>query len=1093
MEDRRNEAAFGGVDGKTWLAGRVASEARLQGEFFRAAEGAGERPRWRMERVYEYGKAMKAFREQLLVLMHMSGGQPARGTELVTVQYKNGVDGDVRGLFIEDGAVVFVTMYSKTMGMSAKAKVIHRYLPREVGELAVYYVWLAMPFWRMVVQRASEGAAIWGSPYIWEPQADQAWAFPEIKEEGGGRGSKRKQRAVAQGARKKKKRRIQAPGRSGPSASAVGDDEAGEAFEREYGGEHGEEGAGQAIWSQPDTWSTDRISRQIGKVSSQHMGEKLSILSWRHSVKAIYRRYIKNKAIMDIIQHADTAEGEDEEGQDLAGRPVGDAFHGQSGHGARIGEGIYGRSMDESLFSTEARRIGFRRVSREWHAFCMFDSVLRESGGGRARPSRLTDVARQAAEEEERRWMKMRQVDVGAELRRMLGPSARFRGVQEAALGAIMRQESPIVVVMGTGGGKSMLFMLPAACAAAAGGLTVVVVPLVSLRGDIKDRCDELGIECVEWSGRRPHEWASVVLVTPEAAVGESFGHFINRQRAMGRLDRVVVDECHVVLDSGTGGGWRSRMLGLRGLVKAETQLVYLTATLRPAVEAEFGRLVGLPGTGARWFRGATTRANVRYEVRRYNGQEEEEEEVVAALVEEKKAQYGEEQGRIVVYCDTVKKAEQYARRLEGLCYHRNVGSAELKQGMVRQLREGGQQVFTATNALGLGVDAPRIRAVVHVGMVRRLRDYAQESGRAGRDGQASEAIIVRAVRYDRRGRPVEETAEQAERRGVEKAMWSFTETKGCVRVVLDREMDGRVDRTGCEDGEEACYRCEGRRVRWEGGEGQTAEGQMAEEGIEEGEGAEGQTAEEGIREGEGAEEEEAAGSGEVGSEVDERRAREGLMEEDGEAGAMERKAEIDRGRVQRRRYGQAERERQAEESMEVEMLRSILEEWSAGCPWCRATGEAEEVWRAHGLEGCEEVEAEAVIEMVERVKRVVRWEAYSCCFNCGVPQAMCERYETRGAEGGFRRVEGRGCQYQGVLMRTMVSMWGARGKGGSERLDEWMRMQGAGVEEEDTDGMIRWMGRKVRWGGIESNEMCRVVVQLWRWWQEGEEGEEYK
>jgi hypothetical protein len=106
------------------------------------------------------------------------------------------------------------------------------------------------------------------------------------------------------------------------------------------------------------------------------MGEALGILSWRHSVKAIYRRYIKNKAIMDMIQHADTAEGEDEEGQDLARRLVGDPFHGQSGYGARIGEGIYERSMDESLFSTEARRIGFRRVSREWHAFCIFDSVL---------------------------------------------------------------------------------------------------------------------------------------------------------------------------------------------------------------------------------------------------------------------------------------------------------------------------------------------------------------------------------------------------------------------------------------------------------------------------------------------------------------------------------------------------------------------------------------------------------------------------------------------------------------------------------------------------------------------------------------------
>jgi hypothetical protein len=58
------------------------------------------------------------------------------------------------------------------------------------------------------------------------------------------------------------------------------------------------------------------------------------------------------------------------------------------------------------------------------------------------------------------------------------------------------------------------------------------------------------------------------------------------------------MNECHVVLDFGAGGAWRSRMLGLRGLVRAETQLVYLTAILRPADEAEFGTLVGLPFKG---------------------------------------------------------------------------------------------------------------------------------------------------------------------------------------------------------------------------------------------------------------------------------------------------------------------------------------------------------------------------------------------------------------------------------------------------------------------------------------------------------------
>ena len=109
----------------------------------------------------------------------------------------------------------------------------------------------------------------------------------------------------------------------------------------------------------------NRISRQIARVSVQYMGEKLGIMSWRHGVKAIYRRYIRSKPVIEILNNTDTAEGEDEEGQDMAGRPVGEAFHAQSGHGARIGEGIYRRSTDEALFSTKARRIGFRRVSRE--------------------------------------------------------------------------------------------------------------------------------------------------------------------------------------------------------------------------------------------------------------------------------------------------------------------------------------------------------------------------------------------------------------------------------------------------------------------------------------------------------------------------------------------------------------------------------------------------------------------------------------------------------------------------------------------------------------------------------------------------------
>ncbi|KAJ1669576.1 hypothetical protein EV182_008698, partial [Spiromyces aspiralis] len=103
----------------------------------------------------------------------------------------------------------------------------------------------------------------------------------------------------------------------------------------------------------------------------------------------------------------------------------------------------------------EAWRIAFRQVSHEWHVFCMFDSVLQEEGGKQAKPSRLADVTQQAAAKEDRRWKKMWQVDIAAELRWMLGPETQFCRVQEGVLQAIMQQESLIMVVMGTGSSKS--------------------------------------------------------------------------------------------------------------------------------------------------------------------------------------------------------------------------------------------------------------------------------------------------------------------------------------------------------------------------------------------------------------------------------------------------------------------------------------------------------------------------------------------------------------------------------------------------------------------------------------------------------------
>lgn len=156
------------------------------------------------------------------------------------------------------------------------------------------------------------------------------------------------------------------------------------------------------------------------------------------------------------------------------------------------------------------------------------------------------------------------------------------------------------------------MFMLPAIVAP--GGVTIVVTPLVSLQGNMQERCEKARISSVMWKSRNPHETASIVFVTPESAMAKGFADFITRKQEMHQLDRIVFDECHTILDGTPQFRHKLRQLGeltLRG-----TQVVYLTATLPPRDEDEFYQLTHIPREH-KPIRGQTTRPNVRYQVQR--------------------------------------------------------------------------------------------------------------------------------------------------------------------------------------------------------------------------------------------------------------------------------------------------------------------------------------------------------------------------------------------------------------------------------------------------------------------------------------------
>jgi hypothetical protein len=86
---------------------------------------------------------------------------------------------------------------------------------------------------------------------------------------------------------------------------------------------------------------------------------------------------------------------------------------------------------------------------------------------------------------------------------------------------------------------------------------------------------------------------------------------------------------------------------------------------------------------------------------------------------------------------------------------------------------------------------------------------------------------------------------------------------------------------------------------------------------------------------------------------------------------------------------------------------------------------------------------------------------------------------------GKYRRKAGGQCQYSGVLMETTVSLWGNVGEASVAYFqDRFVPGADAMETEKGVENMIKWMGGKIRWGGMESNEMCRAMVHLHNIWQ---------
>lgn len=1023
LADGRNKFA---VDGEEWLVGRVCREVGLRKRFLRKRQAEGKpegMSEWNERAVEGYFRQVRQFKEELFTLAHLSAGAPARGTELITVMHRNPQQGrGERGVFVDDGMVVFATSYHKNYQHSKTKKPIQRYLPEEVGELLVYYLWLVEPFVR-ILQTAARDQVEW-SDFIWEPKNEEGWG------EGGGGGSSEEEEGNSEGEEEVE---------SVESDREEDEEEERQASKEDRGKNDTIEGKEKARASNVDGfWGTDRVRNTLKRETGKRIDASIGTSTWRQAYAALQRRYTRDIRVFKSVarwydeqgrkQDKDMEDGSDPE-EEIAAR--------QACHTRRMEEMMYGLLHGEWRATTSSEREGFRRVSRDWHRLIGWPSAKRgEDGDERVRQRVKLEQEQASIKREE----KMRGIDIEQQLRLMYGDEAEFRGVQKHALDSIVKAgKRRVLVVAGTGSGKSLLFMLPAA--GSEDGLTIVVVPTLSLQEDVKRRCEAAGIRCAAWSeGGTGRYSCQIMVVIAEAAVTMAFARFIDVKRASRQLERIVIDECHTVLES--TDEWRPEVRRLREMGGKGTQVLFLTATLPPADESRFFDAVGLEKSAATVIRESTRRTNVAYRVSAY--ERGKLEEALQELVRRKTGE--EEEGKTVIYCKTIAETKRMAKVLGCKAYYREVGTEEEKrQTQAELVGRGGARVFTATNALGLGIDAPSIRTVVHTGIPFDLRQYGQESGRAGRDGRRSEAIIMQWAKKGRDGRVA---MEKNTRAGEE--VRTFVRGDRCRKVVLEEFMDGNVRALGCRvgEGEAGCDVCE------RAGEGQRRE----EDGREEERGSE-------ARRG-------RTGEGEAGS---------GLLE------GERRKRKLGMIEAEEKGLGKRAREEVGDRWESTEKLRRKLQKYAEGCAVCVTKGRREA--KEHEWRGCEAASKEEIWKMERAWEELgwIEWGRYSRCEGCGAPQGVCNGWEDVGSRqrGFYVKRRGVKCQFEGVLRVGLAALLVLR----EEEAEGWLNenaMGKAGEREGEEGGgswwdeVKKWLGRVVEmeggWQGSGASMAFREV-----------------